>query len=95
MTILREGVDTGIGTRAMARPNRRSGELLAAALLLPGCLPRACEAAPHFGSAPAQAGPLLAGYAAGALARPDLALLAARSPRGRALLAILASEEKP
>lgn len=94
MKYLRPVLDVAINPLAMRRPERQAGELLACALLWLRFLgsfrdkratPDMQIAAREFGLG--RAAPLLCGYAVRAIARPDLAMLAMRQPRGRALIA--------
>ena len=99
MRILRALSDPGLGTRGMFREARarEQGERLARELLSPGIEralsspishPTPCTAAAlaTFDASRAEAAGFLCAYAVRALARPDLAALAARTPRGRDLI---------
>ena len=97
MTILRAGVDQGLGVRNMRRTpaSDQAAHAFACELLLPAIeaalcnrfiKPSARAARAHFGPGPAKAAPALCAYAVRALARPDLAALALRTERGRELI---------
>ena len=96
MTILRAGVDQGLGVRNMRRTpaSDQAAHIFACELLLPGLQralgsrrlkPSARWVLAVFGPSPAKAAQVLSGYVAAALARPHLARLGLRTERGREL----------